>query len=882
MPYTLENSTTSQFRAMLLELLKSMTENRKRREQIEMMAHDFELMLEGRHKEFKTRSEYYSRQLVISDPAKALSQIVSIAETQKTVSKDENGNTIENYPVIDLSFASEEMYNSISDEKLRENVRSAIEYIDGQIPCDAVWNKIYALYCGNDPITKEHEAEQSALKLAILNAPVQKESVSEKDSDAEAKQAEEGDRNSRDALLKKLRAEAPVFDEKKQVRLEELSLKNPTELSRDEHVELSDLKHAKEIHDILDHPDEITVSEEELSNLYMFTKTGRSMPFVENTISADMVFEQYLKDNVHFKNNAERKLHENMQQSSIDRSTAVGKKDGSPSLLNEAARELDFTSKIKVAERGVELAFQETSTAILEGATQKNQSINLYEKSSIGKKLKDLSVLKKEASFLRKTITVDVHEQWEKDRAALSVRHVRKNEEVLGGQYNASQPEAEQPVVAAVKPEPEKPAAEVKAETEPAKEAEEGKESVALEETIDDEVFELSKIVTDQQMEETYGIGPRTEAQARDQKMNIAYHMDPTEKQINLAKKLGIAKAETMCRGEISLAIDNHTGKKSFWDGFVPFEKREEYKTAFVTVTDERTGEQKNATLVQTKKGNVIADSENFRKMVDQIHDRVSDALKSYDVGEVEGAGSSTFGTIDYMFKDVAATIDNGNLGAVADIATKTALVAFAASTIKIDNAINGINEFTKGLAETFLDNREVFDQFKKGKQEVLDGALLPDSDLSLVRPVQELKLVSALPDMEMRNEMKPLVEQSFNLLKTIASDDELTKEYCKASMNDLYDDQKSYMDLGLLAVMRNDDELLQKLDRDYRNNFPGEFQNPQESYIDKVKEVAAYFNGDHQHEPVQQETSEPELVQQEPVQERGRELELERSLFDD
>ena len=890
MPYTLENSSTNQFKQMLLELLRSLTESQRKREQIEMLARDFELTLEGRQKEFKTRSDYYARQLVVSDPAKALAQIVSITESKGYETVTPEGERVCTYPNVDLSFVTEEMYNSISDEVLRERLRSVITSIDGKEPSVYTWIKIYDLYRGNDSLQEKYqEADQTMLKIALLKTPVETKLEFEKVSDDSASDSGESDANVRpigDEYLESLREKLPEFTETDQKRLSELSEKDPKNLNEDEKSELSALKHAKEMHNIFEHPDQIVISEEELSNLYLFTKTEENHDFGKINISNRVVFEDFLQKNVIFKSDYEKKLHESIQQNGIDKCTANGRNDGAPSLMTEAARSLDFTSKVKVAERGVEVAYQQTASAMLKDITQKNQSINLYEKSSTGKKLKDLSVLRKEAPFLRKTITVNVYEQWKNDRAALSARQVRKNEEVLGASVvgqDYSQRQEEQQPVDTEKKEPEKSVPETKADKEELSEySEKVSEDVGLSDDLGDGVFDPTKSVTDEQMEQKYGIGPRTEKQTRDQKMDISYHMPATEKQIKLAKRLGIDNADEMYRGEISQAIAERTGKKSPWDGFVPFEKRQDIRTSDVMVTDLHTGEQKAATIVQTPKGDVLAESENFRQMVNQIQDRVSDALKSYDRKEVDDAGSSTIGTIGYMINDVAATIDNGNLSAVADIATKTALAAMAVSTIKIDNAIKGAEEITKGVAEIFLQDRNVFDRFREGKKQILDSAFEKGSDLSLIRPVQDLKLACSLqPDM--REEMQPLVSQSFTLLKKIAADDDLTREYCKASMSDLYEGQKSYLDLGVLAVMRNDEALLKKLDQDYRVNYPEVFEHTDISYIDKCKDIAAFVeknNRVQRNEQVLSDTPD-QRIQQAAFEDydHGRGIELERSL---
>ena len=765
MPYNMTSATNNEVKKMILDWLEELRRRDKERKALEEQFRQFEATLEGSKNEFKARSDYFSRQLVAADPVNGITQIISVAEYR-------------GQDTVDLSFATEEMYQLIP-EKDRPMMRKLVDAVNGKSLQEA-WAAL-SIYASRD----FDEALITRCKFLA-----EKMALSNPDSEEEKMELDALKNALFDPLSEEEQKELKALDEK-------------TEFSEEESDRLNKLKTRGKCMDIFenaDKPDYHRISEEELCNLYRVDHPR------------GITLEDYVKRHISFASVEERRAYDNMQANMRKQAVTQGDGRGDPDLFSrlseEQRKQMSFLSKVRVAEQGVESAFQSVSQKMLKEIEASNKQYNLYERAGkhcglknktieLTDELKELSVLTKDAAFLKKTVTSDLHEAWMENRASVAERQIRKNEQILADRQTGVKRE------------------EPKQEPAPKEEEQPVEEKPVENKTQADDTLKVQALTAD-------------EAISRDNKDKV--------------------------------------------------------RTFEHTAVDPATGEEKAVVEVETPKGNVLADSENFREMVNRIQERVTEALQPTEHKDIEGAGSTTLGTVSYMLHDVAETIDNGTLGAVADIATKTAVVAMCAANIKIDNALSGAEEFTRGLGEMLSQSRDVFEAFKAGKEEILNTALENDSELSLIRPSQDIKLISSLPE-EMRNEAMPLANKSFEVLRQIAADDDLTARYCKANMDEIYEGQKSYMDLGVLAVMRNDEELLERLDADYRENFPEQFNNPNADFMQKVNQVANYLTTQYQKAELAQHDAFIESMPepQDPMhEERGRELELERSLFDD
>ena len=828
MPNNMNSQKGNEVKQMILELLEDLRRNSKERKALEEQFRQFELTLEGSQTEFMARSNYFSRQLVAADPVNGIAQIISVAE-------------VKGAETVDLSFATEEMYQLVA-EKDRPMVQKIVEAVNGK-PIDEAWKnlseiagcdeeaalitrcKIYA--SGIElpkPLTAEEEAEFVRLQGKLI------EELSEEDAERY------GELLARKESLEEFEKELfkPLSEDEE---LEYRTLGEKNDLTAEEKTHLNDLATRHTCMDVFrnaDKPEYKKIGEDELCNLYRIEHPS------------GITLEDFIKKNICFESPEEKKVYENIQATLRKNAvTQAGGRGGDPDLfsqLSEAQRaELSFVSKVHVAEQGIESAFQSISAKMLKEIEGANRNINLYERAKkwaghknptrqLSDELEELSVLKKDASFLKKPVHADLYEAWRKDRATVTARQIRKNEQIIADRQG-----------------------DVKTDSR------------------NEDVKDVENQVS----------GEEKEKEAEQNQAEPVPDSQADEAEIEPGITIKAMTEEDACNRDNSQPdpeVPSTSGGEEAVSGKKPRIRIFEGKS----VIDPNTGETKNVTEVETSRGNLLVDSENFRQMVNQIQERVSDALQPHDHKAIDGAGSDLVGTVGYMLNDVAETIDNGTAGAVADIAVKTAVVAIAVTNIRIDNAISGAEEFTKCVADMLRDH-DVFEAFKAGKEAILNTAFEKDSELSLIRPSQDIKLISSLPT-EMRNEAMPLANRAFEVLQKIAADDDLTARYCKANTDEIYEGQKSYMDLGVLAVLRNDDDLLHRLDAAYRENCPEQFENnPDADYIGKVKQVAAFLTKQKaiQHEAeAEVQISEPI---QEPVQyERDRELELDRSLFDD
>lgn len=233
-------------------------------------------------------------------------------------------------------------------------------------------------------------------------------------------------------------------------------------------------------------------------------------------------------------------------------------------------------------------------------------------------------------------------------------------------------------------------------------------------------------------------------------------------------------------------------------------------RTYDAVVEDKATNTDRPATVVETPKGNVVVDADAFQQ-------NVAKALEENGRKEVEGAGITTAGTLGFMLADVASDLENGNIEAVANIIKADVITLVATQMENIDNFARQIGDGIATVAESLNNRDELVRPFVEEKVNSLSNIFEQGNDLSIVRPFQEMKLMTQLsPDV--REEYQPVIDASLDSFSHILSDGDLTRQYF-TDMEKKPD--LDFFDLGIAAVVLQNADILNVLGERHREAYP-------------------------------------------------------------
>ena len=419
----------------------------------------------------------------------------------------------------------------------------------------------------------------------------------------------------------------------------------------------------------------------------------------------------------------------------------------------------------------------------------------------------------------------------------------------------------------------------------------------------------------------------KTYTKMSDEELDNAYHLPITAKQEAMARTLGVEITEGMVRGELSQLLEekilmaNPNSPLSPWHGFVPFEKRnqaeqeidsfenrpepEDYfvpdesdRTPTPTgrrtvrrnsgtvadlariyeanIEDPETNSYKPVSVIVTEKGTYVVDAEEMQK----LQKYVSKAGEQKETIEVEGAGSTTFGTMEYMFRNILDDFDNGTIDAVANIIKADVAMVASMTLTNISNLPGQLSEGFSAVADSLNSHKEQFHSFVNEKIHSIDDSLASEQDhkLSDIRPFQEISLASLL-SAENKQEYNPVIDRSFDAFNQIVSDERLSRQYFEEMMNE---PKVDYFDLGIAAVIRNDREALEQIEEEYHDAHPEVFE--QEPDFSLTKTCVRFVNRFCNNPEITEEIVRDHEEKNHEVNERERDddLGLELTLGDD